>query len=87
MFRQICSLTIDSTCSQLLGGERGVVREVEPQPVGRHQRAALLDVRPEHLAQRRVQQVGGGVVPARRVARLVVHCGHDDVTRLQFARL
>ncbi len=71
--------------AQLLGGERGVVGEVEPQPVGRHQRAALLDVRPEHLAQRGVQQVGGGVVPARRVAGRVVHGGHHGVTRLQVA--
>ena len=42
--------------------------EVEAQAIGRDERAGLLDVRPEHLPQRRVQQVGGRVVAADRVA-------------------
>ena len=40
------------------------MREVEPQPVGRDQRALLRDVIAEHLAQRLVQQMGGGMVRA-----------------------
>ena len=56
----------------LLGGDRLVVREVEAQPVGRDQRAGLLDVVAEHLAQRVVQQVGGGVVAADGVAAVDV---------------
>ena len=47
-----------------------VVREVEAQAVRRNQRALLRDVRAQHLAQRRVQQMGGGVVEhASRCAR------------------
>src|SRR5450759_4551868 len=38
------------------------MREVEAQPVGRHQRAFLRHVIAEHLAQRLVQQMGGGMV-------------------------
>ena len=49
---------------QLLGGDRRVVAEVEPQPVGRHQRAGLLDVVAQHLPQGPVEQVGAGVVAA-----------------------
>ena len=41
-----------------VGGDRLVVAEVEAQPVGRDQRALLLDVVAEHLAQRPVQEVG-----------------------------
>ena len=51
------------------------VHEVEAQAIGRHQRARLLDVRAEHLAQRRVEEVGRGVVAARRVAERRVHFG------------
>ena len=46
----------------LLGGQRRVLREVETGLVGIDQRAALLDVSAQHLAQRLVHQVGGGVV-------------------------
>ena len=49
-------------------GDRVVVAEVEAQPVGRHQRAGLLDVLAEHLAQRVVQHVRAGVVAADRGA-------------------
>ena len=41
--------------------------EVEAQPIGRDERAGLFDVRAEHVAQRGMQQVRGGVVAARRV--------------------
>ena len=53
---------------QLLGGDRLVVAEVEPQPVGRDQRAGLLHVGTEHLAQRPVQDVRGRVVAPDAVA-------------------
>ena len=58
-------------------GDLGVVhrlgmREVEAQPVGRDQRALLRDVIAQHLAQRLVQQMGGGVVGAdMRAARVI----------------
>ena len=55
----------------LVVGDRGVVAEVEPQPVGADERAGLLDVLAEHLAQRVVQHVRAGVVATdrRRVGR------------------
>ena len=65
----------------LLARERGEVHEVEPQAVRRHQRARLLHVRAEHLAQRRVQQVGGRVIAARGVAQVVVDLGRHQVAR------
>ena len=57
------------------------VHEVEPQPIRRHQRAGLLHVRAEHLAQRRVQQMRRRVVPPRRVADRRVDFRRDDVAR------
>ena len=56
----------------LLGRDRFVVREVEPQPILVHHRAGLLHVLAEHLAERVVEQVGAGVVAADRVAPLDV---------------
>ena len=50
---------------QLFVGDRGEVREVEAQIVRRDQRAGLLDVSSEHLAQRGVEQVGRRVMAAR----------------------
>ncbi|MNU71875.1 hypothetical protein D3C71_613170 [compost metagenome] len=50
---------------QLLGRHRLRMRNVEAQALGRDQRTLLGDVRAEHLAQRLVQQVGGGVVGAQ----------------------
>ena len=59
-----CWLARSSISLQLLGGDGGVVAEVEAQPVGRDQRSGLLDVGPEHLPQGPVEQVGAGVVAA-----------------------
>ena len=59
--------------------DRLEVHEVEPQAIGRDERARLLDVRAEHLAQRRVQQVRGGVVAARGVAHLGVDLRRHEV--------
>ena len=46
--------------------------EIEAQPVGRDQRALLRDMVAEHLAQRLVQQMGGGMVGADRGAARVI---------------
>ena len=51
--------------ADLLGGEWLVVREVEARLPGIDQRALLLHVAAQHLAQRRVHQVRGGVVVGR----------------------
>ncbi len=62
---------------------RGVVREIEPQPGGLHHAAGLLDVLPEHLAQRGMQQVCGGVI-AHCGARVdVIHARPYFVTHAQ----
>ena len=59
----------------LLGGQRLEVAEVEPEAVGLDERALLLHVVAEHLAQRPVQDVGAGVVPADGVAAVGVDGG------------
>ncbi len=41
------------------------MREVEPEPIRRHERAILLHVRPQDLAQGGVEQVGRGMVLRR----------------------
>ena len=81
VLRTICSLTIRSMRSSSSRRHRLEVDEVEPQPIGRDERARLLDVRAEHLAQRRVEQVRRRVVPARRVANAGVDFGGDEVAR------
>ena len=56
----------------LLVGHRLEVREVEPQTVGRDERARLLDMVAQHLDQRRLQNMRGGVVAGdERTAALV----------------
>ena len=56
-----------------LGRTHGlVVREVEAQPIGRDERALLLDVLAEHSPQRRMQQVRRGVIQHDRCAPLRV---------------
>ena len=64
---------------ELLGRDRLVVREVEAQPIGRDERTRLLHVRPEHLAQRPVQDVGRGVIAPYAVAPHAVDRGFDLV--------
>ena len=60
--------------------------EVEAQLVGAHRRAGLAHVGAEPLAQRRVQEVGRGVVAHRRVAGLAVDLGFDRRRRLRSRR-
>ena len=55
------------------------MREIEAQPVGRHQRSLLLHVGAEHLAQRRVQQMGGAVIEHSRLAACAVHLRRERV--------
>ena len=57
---------------QLARADALVVAEVEAQPVRRHQAARLLDVGAQRLPQRRVQQVGAGVVAHRARAQVLV---------------
>ncbi len=56
-FCSTMSLAISSTSLELGRADRLGMREIEAQPVGRHQRALLRDVIAEHLAQRLVQQM------------------------------
>ena len=73
----IHSLTRSSIARSSSGAERLAVGEVEAQLVGPDGGAGLAHVGAEPLAQRRVQEVGRGVVAHRRVARLAVDLGLD----------
>ena len=64
---------------QLLVVERGEVREVEAQVAGIDQRARLLHMRAQHIAQRGVEQVRAGMVAHGRAADFVVDHGVDFV--------
>ena len=70
---------------ELVARDRLEVHEVEAQAVGRDERARLLDVGAEHLAQRGVEQVRRRVIAARRVADVGVDLGGDDVARAKRA--
>ena len=71
-----------------LVGRHGLgVREVEAQPIRRHQRAPLLHVIAEHLAQGLVQEMGGGVVGARGRAPRMIDDELDPVAGLEGALL
>ena len=70
---------------QLLRAHGRRMREVEAQAVGRHQGALLLDVRPEHAAQRLVQQVGRGVVEDDVAAPRAVDARGDFLPHLEGA--
>ena len=64
---------------QLLVVERGEVREVEAQVAGIDQRARLLHMRAQHIAQRGVQQMRAGMVAHGGAANFVVDHGVDFV--------
>ncbi len=57
----------------LFGGKRRGVAEIEAQPVGRVERAALCHVIAERAAQRLVQKMRGRMIGADRAAAVVVH--------------
>jgi hypothetical protein len=53
------------------------VREIESQPIRRHERALLMHVRAQPLSQRRMEQVSGRMIPPRRISNRPVHrSGH-----------
>ena len=72
---------------ELLRAHRLGVGEVEPQPLRRDQRALLGDVVAQHLAQRLVQQMGGGMVGADGGAARVVDFERERLARLERAFL
>ncbi len=59
------------------------MREVKPQPVRGHQRPGLLHMRPERLAQRRVEQVSSGVIAPNRVPPLAIDNSRHDIIYMQ----
>ena len=71
---------------EVLGAEPAAVGEVEAQLVGPDRRAGLADVAAEPLAERRVEEVGGGVVSHRRVAVEAGDLGLDAGARLRGRR-
>ena len=66
-------------------GDRRVVREVEARALGVDQRALLLHMRAQHLAQRLVHQVRGAVVAHGPRAALGVDAGDEAVADLDLA--
>ena len=84
-FCRIMALTRSSTARDLRWRHRPRMGEIEAQPLGRDQRALLRHVRPKHLAQRLVQQMGGRVVGARRGAARMIDLEVDRLADLQRA--
>ncbi len=70
---------------QFGGAHRLEVREVEAQPVRRDQRALLLHVGAQHLAQRGMQQVRGGMVEDGGAAAIAVDLRRQRGADLQAA--
>ena len=62
--------------AQLFAADRLEVGEIETQPLGAHQRTALLHMLTEHLSQRRVQQMGCGVMQRDGATADRVHRAH-----------
>src|SRR6266566_5048512 len=60
--------------------------EVEAQPIGCDERACLLDVCAEHLAERGMEKVRGRVVAACGVPAFGIDVGRDAVASLKMAR-
>ena len=59
---------------EVLARQRVVMREIEPQPVRRVERAALRHMIAQPLAQRLMQQMGRGMVgPDRAAPRMIDH--------------
>ena len=73
----LADLVLDSAL--LVRGERPIKRIVESQVVRRHERAGLVRVRSDDVAQGPVQQVRSGVVAHRPSASLSVNAGSDRV--------
>ena len=73
--------------ANLLRRERLAIGEVEPQPVGRHQRSGLTHSRTQNVPQRRLEQVGRRVVALDRSAPRRRHLGVDRLCLPQVAPL
>ena len=58
---------------QLLIGHLRKVRKIKAQPIRMHRRPSLLHMRPQHLPQRRMQQMRPGMIPPDRVAPIPIH--------------
>src|SRR6202035_4131583 len=59
--------------------------EIEPQPVGRDERALLRDMRPEHALQGGMEQMCGGMVCARGASFLAIDLQIDEVANDEVA--
>src|SRR5438045_8089651 len=70
---------------ELLAGDGLEMDEIEAEPIGCDERSGLLDMRPEHLPERRVQQMRCGVVSACPVPKLTLNFGGDEVPRSERA--
>ena len=79
--RQDAGLHFRLDFRQLLGRHLLEVGEIEPQAVGFDKRPLLFHVRPEHLAQRLVQEVRGAVVPGGVVPTAAVYLGLERARR------
>ena len=86
-FCSTTSLAMSSTRSISCGRHRLGMREVEAQPVGRHQRALLRHVIAEHLAQRLVQQVGRRMMLADGAAARMIDLERERRADLERALL
>ena len=62
---------------QLLGRDRGEVREVEAKAIGTHVAASLGDVLAKHLTQRSMQDMRGSVVARDASTAIRIHGGRD----------
>ncbi len=82
-FFRISSFTCCSISASSLGVDGGEMREIEAQMIGRDERAGLLHVRAENVAQRGVQQVRRGVVAHVARAALGIGDGGDAVAYAQ----
>ena len=79
----ICSLATRSTSATCSGRHGLEMGEIETKAIGADVAARLLDVIAEHLAQRSVQNVRGGVVALNAGAQTIVNRGGDDVAHLE----
>ena len=70
---------------ELVLGDGAGVTEVKTQAVRRDERTRLLNVRAKHFAQRPMQDVGGGVVPADAITTHTVDRGRHLVALRELA--
>ena len=71
--------------AQLLGRNGLGMREVEAQTIRRDERALLRDMIAEHLPQRLMQQMGGGMIGAQRAAARMIDTQFERETSVELA--